>query len=469
MRPPPIRVRLTAWYVAVILASLALYSAGTYFGLRRAIEDTVDQQLQVRSDNVRQFLQGNALHPGTTGPQPLSHASGLGPGDELYQVTNASGSMIYQSDAMRDLNLPLDTTRMRSHYRHHRDDGDFTTYYHRQGDVRVLASKVSVGRDEYRVQVATIVSPLYEVLQTFGMWAWTGLPLIVVVAGAGGYWLSKRAMNPVHNLVLATREISERNLSTRLQIPAARDELHELAETMNAMLDRLESAFTRITRFTSDASHELRTPITVIRTTSEVILEKDRTPTEYQAMVGEILRESEFTSELIEQLLTLARADADTAQLSLEPMDLRDLIQELDSVSRMIAANRGIQWSAEIPAASLIVAGSRAHLRRLLLILIDNACRYTSSGGTAALTLKVREQEAIVDVTDTGIGIPPEDMTHIFDRFYRSQNARFFYAEGTGLGLSIAQWIATAHRGSLTARSSVGSGTTMSLHLKLLG
>ena len=468
MRPPPIRVRLTAWYLAVIFVSLVLYSIGMYLGLRKAIEDTVDHQLQARSDNIGQFLKTIAIEQAAKSPQLLPRASGFGPGDELYQVTDAAGAMIFQSSAMRDLGVPLEKTRPRHHYRHYRDDGDFTTYYHRQGDVRVLASKVQVGTDPYSVQVATIVSPLYDVLNTFRAWVWIGLPLIVFLAGFGGYWLSGRAMKPVHSLALSTRTISERNLSKRIETSKAHDELRELGDTINAMLGRLESAFTRITRFTSDASHELRTPITVIRTTSEVILERDRSTEQYKEMVGQILREAESTSALIEQLLTLARADADTEQLSLERTDLRALVEELAPGSNAIASNLNINWLVDMPDEPVVVLGDRSHLRRLLLILIDNACRYTDRGGSVRLKLAARGNQAIFEVTDTGIGIPSDELTQIFDRFYRASNARFFEPDGNGLGLSIAYWIATAHHGTLTAQSTVGSGTSMSVNLPMV-
>ena len=170
-------------------------------------------------------------------------------------------------------------------------------------------------------------------------------------------------------------------------MPAAQDELREFSETINAMLARLEAAFTRITRFTSDASHELRTPIAVIRTTSEVILEKDRTVQEYREMVKQILQESEFTSVLIEQLLTLARADADTELLCLEAMDLRTLVEELDPASEALAEDRNIRWSAEIPNEHVVILGDRPHLPRLLLIFVDNACRYTDKDGSVRLRL----------------------------------------------------------------------------------
>ena len=466
MKPPPIRVRLTAWYLVVIFASLALYSLATYFGLRKAIEDTVDHQLQVRTDNIQQFLKTNALQQQGDAPQLLPESSGLGPGDELYQVSEVSGTMIYQSPAMHELDVPIDTLRVRNHYRHHRDNGNFTTYYRRARDVRVLSLSVQIGSNAYRIQVATFVSPLYEALDTFRIWAWIGLPIIICGAGLGGHWLSGRAMKPVYSLVLSTREISERNLAKRIPMPAAQDELSELAMTMNQMLERLEEAFTRITRFTSDASHELRTPITVIRTTSEVILERDRSTEQYREMVGQILKESESASVLIEQLLTLARADADTEQLSFEKVDLCELVEELDPSSRTFAKNHDLNWSSEIPKQPVIVTGDRPHLRRLLLILIDNACRYTKKSGSVRLRLTSERQDVSLEVVDTGIGIPPEELTHIFERFYRASNARYFDPDGSGLGLSIAHWIATAHGGTLTANSTVGSGTSMMICLQ---
>ena len=465
MRPPPIRVRLTAWYLAVIFASLALYSAGMYFGLEKAIEDTVDSQLQVRSDNIEHFLKSISIQPATASPQLLPKSSGGGPGDDLYQVTDPSGAILYQSPAMHDLDIPLDTTRLRHHYRHHRDEGNFTTYYRRRGDVRVLVSKVQVGGCALSIQAATVVSPLYAVLETFRRWTLASLPIILAAAGFGGYWLSERAMKPVHTLVLSAREISERSLSKRIPVPAAQDELRELSETLNAMLARLEAAFTRITRFTSDASHELRTPITVIRTTSEVILERDRSTAQYKEMVEQILWEAESTSELIEQLLTLARADAATERLTLETIDLRSLVDEVEPGGRTLAESHGLQWSSEIPDGPILVNGDRPHLRRLLLILIDNACRYTEKGGSVRLRLTLPKHEAMVEVVDTGIGIPADELADIFDRFYRASNARFFDPNGTGLGLAIARWIAVAHGGTLTAESTVGSGTRMLMRL----
>lgn len=215
------------------------------------------------------------------------------------------------------------------------------------------------------------------------------MPLIVCLAGLGGYWLTGRAMKPIHELVRSTEKISERSLSKCIAVPAARDELRQLAETINTMLARLETAFTRVTRFTADASHELRTPITVIRTTAEVILDRERSSAEIKEMVGLILRESETTSALIEQLLTLARADADSEQLKLEILDLRLVLEEIDAGSRTLAKTQGLNWTMENPEQRVTVRGDRAHLRRLLTILIENACRYSELNGSVGVRCSV--------------------------------------------------------------------------------
>ena len=465
MRPLPIRVRLTAWYLLVILLTLALSSLAMYFGIQAAIETTVDAQLEARRDNIQRFLTTDNPQQASSTSQRLPAAAGLALSDELYQITDASRVMLYQSPAMRELNVPLDTNQLYHHYRHHRDQGNFTTYYRRHSDVRVLASVIQLGGREYRIQVATDVNPLYAVLETFRKWAWALLPVILCLAGVGGYWLTGRAMEPVLDLVRSTRDISERNLSKRIAVPSAQDELHELAETINAMLGRLETEFARITRFTADASHELRTPITVIRTTAEVILEREPSAAETTEMVGLILRESEATSSLIEQLLALARADSATEQLEVEKLDLRALIEELHARGSTLTENRALRWHTELPNEPVAIMADATNLRRLLLILIENACRYTESGGSVSVALTCEKGEAVVDVVDSGIGIPPDELTRIFERFYRASNARFFNTDGAGLGLPIARWIVEAHGGTLIVHSTLGTGTRMSVRL----
>jgi signal transduction histidine kinase len=233
------------------------------------------------------------------------------------------------------------------------------------------------------------------------------------------------------------------------------------------MLSRLETAFTRIKQFTADASHELRTPIAVIRTTSEVILERPRSVEEYEEMVGQILVEAEFTTELIENLLTLARADANPAQLELSPVDARSAVEELIPGWQALASREGLEWSTSIEPAPIMILADRQSLKRLLLILVDNAIKYTPQGGTVHLALRSTATQAVFDVADSGIGILPDDLPHIFERFYRATNARYVNSEGSGLGLAMAQWIVEAHHGKLEVLGVSGQGTTFQLSLSL--
>ena len=433
-------------------------------GVRKAIEDTVDSQLSQRTENIEQFLKQHYSGRSLTVPQALAESSGLQPADELYQVMEASGAWVYQTASMRRLEIPADPQSSR---RHHRDRGHYTTISRKHSDVRVLSAKVEVDGSTLLVQTATLVSPLYEVLSRFRVSAWIGLPFVLLLAGVGGYWLSGRAMKPVRDLVQAAQGISEQNLSQRLDLPAAHDELRELGETLNNMLARLDAAFTRIVRFTSDASHELRTPIAVIRTTAEVLLQRERTVAEYEEMVQQMLVEAEFTTDLIENLLTLARADSPSSALALAPIDARALVGELAPGSQVLATQRGLSWSCVVGSEPTMILGERQHLRRLLLILIDNALRYTPRGGSVRFSLDAEAGRAVFTVVDSGIGIPQEEMSRIFDRFYRAPNARSFHAEGSGLGLSIAQWIAAAHKGTLEASSGVDAGTSMRVVLPL--
>jgi heavy metal sensor kinase len=452
---------LTAWYLAVIGFTFVLSSLGMYLGMRSAIQHTVDRALSARVEEMRQFLWRHRRVSQSDLPEHFRQSSEIQPGEELFQVADSSGAWVYQAPMMEPLHIPgtlPDPNR----------PPQYVTISRRYLNVRVLSSTVEVSGQYYLVQVATVLSPLYAVLRGFRENALLALPFVLLAAGTGGYWLSGRAMKPVHDITSTAHGISEQNLSQRLEIPAANDELRQLSETLNEMLARLEAAFIRITRFTADASHELRTPVAAIRTTAEVILERHRSVEEYEEMVRQILVESEFTSELIENLLTLARADANPAQLELSLVDARSVVQEIIPGSEIRASHGGLEWSVSIASQEILVLAERQSLKRLLLILVDNAIKYTPRGGSIRLTLRSTATQAVFEVIDSGIGITPEDLPHIFQRFYRASNARYVNSDGSGLGLAIAQWIANAHHGTLEALSVSGERTTFRLTLPLL-
>jgi signal transduction histidine kinase len=283
----------------------------------------------------------------------------------------------------------------------------------------------------------------------------------------GGYWMSRRALAPVERIAQTAGDIEARNLAKRLPLSGIGDELDHLSATLNAMFARLDDAFRRITQFTADASHELRTPAAIIRTTAEVTRRKPRTAAEYEAALDRILAESERTTALIEDLMLLARADSRVEDIAREPVPLAELVREACVSADALARAAGIRLSTyELKDCTAV--GDPAALRRALLILVDNAIKYSKPGGSVEVKLDSPSDgrsTAILEVRDNGIGIGPEDLPHIFERFYRASKDRSRKVEGVGLGLSIAQTIARQHGGELEIESTPGAGTTARLLL----
>ena len=292
-------------------------------------------------------------------------------------------------------------------------------------------------------------------------------PILLLVSSAGGYLLSRKALNPVDKITAATRSISIRNLSERIPVTKSRDELQRLAETCNAMLGRLESAVLQIKQFTADASHELRGPLSFTRTVSEVALRNPKLDAQSRAAFEDIVVESAKASELLEGMLTLARADSNSLDAPLEQVDLADVVEEACGMARPLASERSLTLLINTSLASpAIVLGDFSSLRRLLWILLDNALKYTNTPGSVEVSLKVTGAKAVLSVSDNGIGIAEADLPRIFDRFYRADPSRS-QVEGSGLGLAIAKWIAELHHAELTVASAENMGTTFQLAFQL--
>ena len=243
--------------------------------------------------------------------------------------------------------------------------------------------------------------------------------------------------------------------------------MQRLSETFNQMMDRLETAFKRITQFTADASHELRTPTALIRTTAELSLRRDRNTAEYREALGQVLEEAERMGILIDSLMTLARMDSGAESLSYTIVDVASILRAASSAGQPLADSKQIRFEREIPDEPIPVYGDPHALRRLFLILIDNAVKYTPTGGRVSIALRATGNDAVVQVRDTGIGISQEDLPFIFERFYRADKARS-RETGAGLGLSIARWIAEAHRAEILVESAVGQGSTFEVRIPLL-
>ena len=291
-------------------------------------------------------------------------------------------------------------------------------------------------------------------------------PFFLLLASAGGFWMSSRALAPVDRITQDARAISVTNLSARLEIPPAKDELHRLTQTLNEMLDRVEAEVKRIVQFTADASHELRAPLTLIHTAAEFSLRRERTREDLVDAMRKIVRESERTARLVDDLLLLARADSNTHELRLAPTDISSTGRDAAELAATLARAKNIQVSADIPRDPLIVAGNEQLLEQLWLILLDNAVKYTPQGGQIRFAMHAVDSHLETTVADTGIGIAPSDLPHVYDRFWRADKVRSAM-RGAGLGLSIARWIVESHHGEIEIASEAGRGSQVTVRFPL--
>jgi heavy metal sensor kinase len=326
--------------------------------------------------------------------------------------------------------------------------------------LRIIEAERTVRGQAFRLELGAELSVPFQVLERFRLLLILSAPIVLLLASAAGYWVSKSALKPVSDLTTAARSITTANLSLRLRVPRCGDEVQSLAETLNDMLGRIEEGFRRMAQFTANASHELRAPITLMRTTSEVaLLRVNSTAETYREALHRILSETEKSTDLLDDMLQVARADSACRALNLRPVDPIAGIEQVYEGIEPLASEKNLDLSCEGSPVRVLVAGDVGHLRRLWLILLDNAIKYTPPGGWIQFTWRLDKSNFVCEVRDSGIGIAEEDILRIFERFYRADKARSRYQNGAGLGLAIAQWIVEAHHGTIHVESVPGEGS----------
>jgi heavy metal sensor kinase len=332
------------------------------------------------------------------------------------------------------------------------------------GRQRTLEGRVRLGGQDVTL---LLMAPLGEADRELGrLLAALGLAVPAALAGSAalGYLLARAALAPVERLRRSTREITADRLDRRLPVANPGDELGRLAQTVNEMISRLERSFAEVRRFTADASHELRTPLAAIRAEVEVALGTAVVTPDQERLLGSVLEECARLTRLTDQLLTLAREDAAGARPPPEPVDLSALVVGVADNLRPLAEAKGLALHVK-DLAGVGARGDPGRLRQVFYNLIDNAIKYTPPGGTIEVGVTAGPGAAVVTVRDTGIGIPPEHLPHVFERFYRVDKARSRAEGGTGLGLSIARTIVQAHGGQVELASTPGQGTTCTVTL----
>jgi heavy metal sensor kinase len=410
-----IRFRLTAWYAAILTAGLALFGGLIWLTLRDRLFEEVDEDLAGSASRFEQYFKAEAADP-------------------------------------RELNEFCQALPPHSFIEVHGTKGFTFRFASRSADLRILRRRFSVDGETFDLDLGASIRGVEHTLDLLRLLLLSLSPLVIVMACAGGWWLSGVALKPVKDITEAALNISIENLSKRLPVPTTGDELADLTVVLNTMLARLEGAVKTLSQFVADASHEFRTPLAVIRTTAELALRRARSPDAYRDSLQEIGAEAERMTTLVEDLLTLARSDAGVADMPLSPLDLSEVLRDVLDEMRNLADFRGIHIKATLDKA--MISGNRQALHRAFLVLLDNALKYSAEGGQVMVALS----EVSLEIKDFGTGISHEDLPHIFKRFYQADRARS--QGGYGLGLSLAESIVKAHGGTIQVSSVLGEGSS---------
>lgn len=460
-----LRFKLTLWYVAILGVTLCAFSLFLYLTLSKGLHRSLDNKLRTTAEVIAASIR----RPFGPGPsladidQIMREHFGIRPLGRFVQVLDETGK---RSSNIRNVDIPMS---METLERVSKGETVFETVTIAKGKIRLVTLPIfEKGRMVGIVQVGSPLEEIEEALGQLLLILLVAVPSVLILAVVGGLFLANKALRPVDEITNTARKIgSSGDLSQRIRLKRkVDDEIGRLAATFNEMIAKVEASFQQIKQFTADASHELKTPLTILRGEIEVGLKRLRTPEEYQKILASNLEEVKHMSRMVEDLLTLARADMGALELKKEVVDLGGLVRGVWEEVRLWAEDKGVELSFQEDGEARVM-GDRGRLRQLALNLIDNAIKYTPSGGKVELRVAKDGDEVTFSVTDTGEGIPPEDLQRIFERFYRVDKARSRQRGGTGLGLSICKWIAEAHGGRISAESELGKGSKFHVSLPL--
>ncbi|MGA2847611.1 MAG: ATP-binding protein [Terracidiphilus sp.] len=461
MKSLPIRVRLSLWYFAMFASAAMLLSATSLWMLRRSMDVTEYQELQERAEDVQLVLQHEDPSLSLDALKKDFDAVYSFKDDGKYlQVRDQDGNWIFRSKRMMQQNPDLPQPGKIP------SEGIQSEFHQGTRFVRVLAYPIVVRGKVYSVQTGMALNKSAALLTMFRTDLLLLTPAVILLAALAGHLMSRKALKPVASLAAQARLINDRNLDTRLPVANTNDELSDLSRTLNQMLERIDKAFASVRAFTGNASHELRTPISLMRTEIDVALYRPRDAEEYRETLMRLNEEAVRMTSLVENLLSLARADGGADALCMAPIDLHVLFQSVKSTWTAPMHRAMVDFRVEIPAGSFALLGDSSSIQRLLSILLENAAKYTPPGGSVILTATVASPRLVLSVRDTGLGIAAENLPRIFDRFYRAAQPDAPSPRGSGLGLALAKWIAERHGTQVTVESLPGRGSCFSFSLR---
>lgn len=453
MRPGvSISLRLTSWFSAIFLCEFVAFGLFIWFDLGASLSSGRDKTLGRRAERMADLLENAQDDSLADLHEKYYEFVEATPEGRLIQVYAPDGERLLPAVGSSAVEFPWPKLPPQ------KDEYRCDVWFKGQPN-RVYVRQAILNGKPVRIFVAgqltdnhALLNRLKEILERL-------TPVVLLVSALAGYFISRRALRPVVRLTNSVRSISIGNLEARLPVLQNDDELARLAVTCNEMLSRLEGAVKRITQFTADASHELRSPISLIRTTCDYALSTPNLDTEAAQAFTNIVDEATRCTSLLDDMLLLARYDSGQTQLAYEPVYMGELVQEVLARMSVMAKKKQQHLVKIVTDEEVQFPGDALMLRRLILILVDNAIKYTHCGGRIEVAFFRKAQQGILTVSDNGIGIPADALPHIFDRFFRVDPSRA-EQDGTGLGLAIAKWIAEAHRAQISARSNELAGST---------
>jgi heavy metal sensor kinase len=460
MKTRSLRHRLVLWHAVWLTAMFTLAGTLLYVGLRHYLEANLAATGTGRAQRIAQLVRRAPLTPS----RDLAAEIGAGFAPEasgrFVRVAHVDGRVVYQSGRPGDGSFSVEEISPAPHAVGPRQE--------RQRDgTELIVATVAVEPDllvEAGESFAPALSELRRLLVTLAV----GFIVVGAVALGGGVVLVRRALRPVEEITRSAERISSRNLGERLPVPPTGDEFELLSQALNRMITRLDDAFQHNRRFLADASHELRTPLTILRSELEAVVRRPDLVPELRATAGDLLDEVERLTRIVENLFALSRLDAGQAHTAHARFDLAKLVATTSEQMCLLAEDKGLALTCDAPAP-VPIEGDPARIKQVVVNLLDNAIKYTPAGGTVKLGVSARAGEAVLEVADSGIGIPPEAVPRVFDRFFRVDAARSREVGGAGIGLSIVKAICTAHNGRVEVESAVDRGSCFRVRLPLGG
>lgn len=460
-----LRAKLSLIYMVLSAIVLATVGIVLYDSRIQSLNDTVHHELHQSAAGLWGYLHFQAGVPtiayDQNDPEQAYFIATAGKYFQIYDTDN--GRLLLSSSGLKSVGGEISAADISA-------AAVMPRFYDRNVDGQEMRFRDALmygpANRPYFLRVATSLAPLQETRSEFLRTFLVVIPVGILLTGAGGWWIAKLALRPVDAMRAAAHQITVAKLERQLPVRGVGDEMDRLAETFNEAFARIHNTVEQMRSFSSAIAHELRTPITVMRGEAEIALLQAKSTEEYRAVLGSQLEELEKLGGLVDDLLLLARAEAGELPVQAQLINLNEFSQKLCQHLEPLATARSLSLQF-VGTDEVFVDGDPRWLERAIFNLLDNALKFTPDGGLICLRISARDQSAVVEVTDNGVGIPPEAIQRVFDRFFRADKSRSRRIDGVGLGLTLAKTFVECHHGHIEVQSELGRGTTTRIYLPL--